>query len=315
VSTILYRSFAGMHADRLLQPLHTHRLRILCYHGVCDDRVANESWLPTYFVRKSAFASQLAYLRRHAHVLPLTEAVARLRDGSLPACAISVTFDDGYANNVHQALPLLEQYQVPASIFLSTSYVETGSFYPFLALKLLRLADRKLSLPDYKSSPIDDVLNAIARHWPAVEGHLSTDQRETLRPLTIQEVRRTRSPLIDFGAHSHTHCIARNETQQRRDEEVRTSVFKVGEWIGRPVPTFSYPNGEAGDFGDIEKASLRAAGIEAAVTGISGANRRGCDPFELRRYPLTLHHDNSRFRAEVSGFRSALMSATGWWRG
>src|SRR6266571_4093146 len=106
----LYKSFARISGDRLVWKLSSDRLRILCYHGVCDDSVARESWVPSYFVTRSAFEFQLQYLRRWASVLPLSEAVRRLRAGSLPPHAVSITFDDGYANNVHLALPLLERY-------------------------------------------------------------------------------------------------------------------------------------------------------------------------------------------------------------
>jgi peptidoglycan/xylan/chitin deacetylase (PgdA/CDA1 family) len=244
-------------------------------------------------------------------VLPLSEGVRRLRERYLPRGAVSITFDDGYANNLHLALPLLERYGMPAAIFLATAYIETGGWYPFLKLKLLRLRHGDLSLPDYKSSPVDAVLEATARYWPDVEVSLTSDQRETLRPLRVGDVSTADRKLIEFGAHSHTHGIPRNENLKRRSEEVRISVRKVAEWTGRPVQIFSYPNGELGDFGEPDKEALQAEGIRAAVTGIGGANRWPCDPLELKRYPMTLHHDEWRFRAEVTGFRTFLLSAAG----
>jgi peptidoglycan/xylan/chitin deacetylase (PgdA/CDA1 family) len=308
---LLYKSFSGLRADRLAWKLSGDRLRILCYHGVCEDRLAGEPWVPSYFVTRSAFDSQLQYLHRNASVLPLSDAVRRLREQSLPAGAVSITFDDGYANNLHLALPLLQRYRMPAAVFLSTAYIESGDWYPFVKLKLLRLKDRSLTLPEYKSNPVDTVLQAAASHWPPVEASLTSEQRETLRPLTVSEVRGADSALIEFGAHSHTHGIARNETPERRGQEVRVSVGKVAAWTGRRAGIYSYPNGESGDFGEIEKEALRAEGITAAVTGIGGANRSSCDPLELKRYPFTLHHDKWRFRAEVTGLRSTLLSVAG----
>jgi peptidoglycan/xylan/chitin deacetylase (PgdA/CDA1 family) len=155
------------------------------------------------------------------------------------------------------------------------------------------------------------VLEAAASYWPLVEASLTSEQRETLRPLTVSEVRGADSAFIEFGAHSHTHGIARNETPERRIQEVRVSVGKVAAWTGRRAGIYSYPNGESGDFGEIEKEALRAEGITAAVTGIGGANRSSCDPLELRRYPFSLHHDKWRFRAEVTGLRSTLLSVAG----
>jgi len=308
---LLYRSFSKAGGDRLAWRLTPNSLRIICYHGVCDDGLAGEAWMPSYFVTRSAFEFQLEYLQRNTTVLALSDGVKRLTEGTLPRGAVSITFDDGYANNLQLAAPLLRQYGTPASIFLSTDYIETGELYPFLKLKFLRLAHRDLPLPEYKSSPVDTVRNAAAAYWPETEAKLTNAQRETLRPMTVNEVRALDSSLIELGAHSHTHAIARNETPERRRDEVQISVRKVAEWTGHPQQVFSYPNGEAGDFGDPEKQALRVEGVPAAVTGIGGFNRWPCDLFELKRYPVTLYHDESRFRAEVSGFRTMLLSMSG----
>ena len=307
---LLYRSYSGVTGDRLAWRLSASRLRILCYHGICEDRVAGKPWLPSYFVAESAFERQLQYLRAQAVVLPLSEAIIRLQAGTLPPRTVSITFDDGYANNLYLAKPLLERYGFSATVFLATMFVETGEWYPFLQLKLLRLTNPGLDLPDYRSTPVDDVRKAVSRYWPDVEAALTVDQRVTLRPLTIAEVRAA-GAVLEFGAHSHSHGIARNEQADRRRLEVQLSVRKVAEWSGRPVELFSYPNGEAGDFGWPEKEALRAEGVSAAVTGIAGANRWPCDPLALRRYPLTVHHDESRFRAEVTGLRSVVLSVAG----
>jgi peptidoglycan/xylan/chitin deacetylase (PgdA/CDA1 family) len=244
-------------------------------------------------------------------VLPLLEGVRRLREGSLPPRTVCLTFDDGYANNLKIALPLLEKYETPATVFLATSYTESSTFYPFLQLKLIRLWNSTVPLPEYKSTPVDEVLREAARFWSTVDAELSSQQRETLRPLTVDEVCSADGSLLQFAAHSHTHGIARNETPGRRRSEVLISVQRVSEWTGRPVQIYSYPNGEAGDFGVPEWEALKAAGVETAVTGISGANRWPSNPLALKRYPLTINHDESRFRAEATGFRHLMMSAAG----
>jgi peptidoglycan/xylan/chitin deacetylase (PgdA/CDA1 family) len=312
---ILYHFFFAVGGDKFVWKLDFDRLRILCYHGLCADHLANEPWVPHYFVTESAFAKQLQYLTRTTTVLPLSQAVLSLRDGTLPPRCVSLTFDDGYANNLELAYPILRKYGVPATIFLSTSYMESGEFFPFLKLKLMTLnggATRARSaMADYKTAPLSEVDRTMAPWWPEVRKQLSDDQLRTLRPLSVSEVKGADMSLVDFGPHTHTHCILRNESAERRQEEIRTSIRKVSEWLTRPVVLFSFTNGQRGDFDEADKQVLREEGIQAAVTGIGGANSSRADLLELRRYPISLHHDEAGFCAEVTGFRSALLTVSG----
>ena len=310
---ILYKTFAKLRGDRLVWNAGSKRLRILCYHGICADKLTGQPWVPAYFVTAAAFERQLAYLGQNARVLPLSEAVARLRDGSLPSNAVSLTFDDGYTNNLELAYPLLHKYQMPATIFLSSAYMESGELFPFLQMQLIALSgrDNNAGAPVYKSDPLDRVLEWIGSRWSTVNRNLTQDQLETLRPLTVKQVKAADTELIEFGAHSHTHCIFKNESRERREQEIRTSINKVAQWTGRTVRLFSYPNGEVGDFSETDKQWLRECGIEAATTGIPGTNGKHTDPLELKRYPVGLFHDAVGFRAEVTGFRTAVLAASG----
>lgn len=309
----LYRCFASFGSDRLIWSWGGSRLRILCYHGVCEDRLAGSPWLPEFFVTRSQFEAQLQYLRNHATVIPLLEASRRLRDGNLPPRAVAITFDDGYANNLELAYPLLETYDIPAAIFISSAYTECGGIYPFLRLKLLALAfpECRQALPVYKSSPLDVVI-AAADRWSAERGlTLTPDQIRTLRPLTVDDLTTFDPQLVEIGSHTHTHTILSNESRMRRDREITHSIGKLTEWTGRQIRAFSYPNGQAGNFDAADKELLRSDGIEVAVSGIAGSNDRGADTLELRRYPIGIYHDNAGFRAEVTGFRSAVRQAAG----
>jgi peptidoglycan/xylan/chitin deacetylase (PgdA/CDA1 family) len=316
LNSLVYESFSRVGGDQLLWNLDSRRLRILSYHGLCDDRLAGEPWIPPYFVTQSAFERHLQYLQRNAVVLPLSEAVVRLQDGSLPRNCVSLTFDDGYANNLYLACPLLKKYKMSASVFLSSAYIESGDLLPFLKVRLIRLMAKETTsqlepLLDYKSNSVDLVLLSAERWWSELKIRLNEDQSRTLRSMTVSEIREADTQLIEFGAHSHTHCILKNESAERRVEEIRTSIAKVRQWTGTSVRLFSYPNGQSGDFNEADKETVRIASIRAAVSGIAGANSRNSDVLALNRYPVTLSHNDAGFRAEVTGFRAALLAARG----
>jgi hypothetical protein len=92
-----------------------------------------------------AFRAQLAFLARHMRILPLGEALSRLASGTLPRLAMSITFDDGYANNYTCALPVLRSLGVPASVFVATGYLNGGCMWNDAVIEAFRMC-RKPSL-------------------------------------------------------------------------------------------------------------------------------------------------------------------------
>jgi peptidoglycan/xylan/chitin deacetylase (PgdA/CDA1 family) len=108
-------------------PYHLLRpgLRILMYHRV--DR------LPAYdqlTVSPARFEEQIAYLAQHCRVISLAQAVAELTAGRATRPGVVVTFDDGYRDNLLQALPVLRRYAVPATIFVTTRFCDQTLSHP-----------------------------------------------------------------------------------------------------------------------------------------------------------------------------------------
>jgi peptidoglycan/xylan/chitin deacetylase (PgdA/CDA1 family) len=92
---------------------------ILMYHRI--GAAGEDPWGITVSARH--FEEQLEILRRRRRVLQLRELVGQLAAGELsPDCAV-VTFDDGYADNLCLAKPLLDRFAVPATVFVTTGAV------------------------------------------------------------------------------------------------------------------------------------------------------------------------------------------------
>lgn len=123
------------------------RLLILGYHGVslADEHV----WSPPLYMAPDVFRHRLALLRRHrCSVLGLEEALARLAAGTLPPRAVTLTFDDGFHDFAVRALPLLEEFGYPATVYLTTHYVgrETPVFDVMGRYLLWRARGRRIRL-------------------------------------------------------------------------------------------------------------------------------------------------------------------------
>ena len=92
---------------------------VLLYHRVAGPRRDPQG----LDVSADRFDAQLAVLRRAAAPLPLAEFEAHRRDGTLPERAVAVTFDDGYADNLLVAAPILARHAVSATIFVTAGMV------------------------------------------------------------------------------------------------------------------------------------------------------------------------------------------------
>jgi len=93
---------------------------ILMYHRIGDT--VDDAWGLTVSARH--FTEHLQILRRHRTVLRLPELQQSLDKGSVPRDAAVVTFDDGYADNLYMAKPLLESHDVPATVFVTSGFVD-----------------------------------------------------------------------------------------------------------------------------------------------------------------------------------------------
>jgi peptidoglycan/xylan/chitin deacetylase (PgdA/CDA1 family) len=132
---------------------------VLCYHKIhesCSD--------PRLCVTPSHFAEHLEVLRQHARLIRLQHLSQALLDENLPDQSVVVTFDDGYADNLYNAKPLLERYGIPATVFVIAGYI--GHNREFWWDELDRLFLRSDVLPER----LDLGVNGNTYHWQLDEG-------------------------------------------------------------------------------------------------------------------------------------------------
>lgn len=282
---------------------------ILLYHRVAETAI--DPWHLS--VTPAHFAEQLEVLARLTIVVPLSAlpaALARARRGD---AVVAITFDDGYADNLYQAKPLLERYGLPATVFVASGYVGRERYWwdelahlilgPHpLPSRLELVADRVEWRADHidaapegrvhlhrwlwhdlhllSAAERDRLLAALAA-WAGVE--LRTADGE--RPLQANEVGRlAEGGLIEIGAHSVTHPYLPALLSQAIREELVASKQACEGLVGAPVTSFAYP------FGGVCTEAVRQvrdAGFGLACTtppqvmGLMG--RHGTDLLQLPR--------------------------------
>jgi len=278
-------------------------LLILAVHRVSDGGNPFNTGLPV-----GTFRRYLEELRAGWTVFRLEDAVLRLQACELPPKSAAITFDDGYRDNYELAFPLLKAYELPATIFITTSTVDSDrllwhdkawSAFCRTRARQVRIdgctysldsaAERERALFAFRQllrrQPFDDWDAAITR----LCGDLACDTEgithgfEKLRWTEIEEMARDN---ISFGAHTHTHPLLTSIPLDRAREEILLSKRILEERLTMPVTLFAYPNGSHRDFHIEIKESLQEMGFLCAVTTIHGVNTSATDPFQLRRVML-----------------------------
>jgi len=258
-------------------------------------------------------------------VLPLVEAVEALATRELRAPTIAISFDDGYRNNINVALPILERYGFPATIFLTTGLV--GSDRAMWHSRLL-LALERTSVPNLARDgwvlPLDRARDRTAAAWRlqvAIKetsgqdfGHaVSAIEAELKVPVDPRVERDSsfammdeaditnglKSGLIEFGAHTVTHPLLSRLDDETVAREVGGSCGAVEVMTGQPCRCFAYPNGRPEDYDDRTVRRLKARGVRAAVTTDEGTNRYDCDPLRLMRLAVGASLPKAGFGAKV----------------
>lgn len=243
--------------------------------------------------------------------------------------AVVITFDDGYADNFHNALPILRELDIPATFFVTSGQIDCGEEFWWDELaRLLPGEDARasvLEIPVGSSTNRLDVSTASARQaayriahrrlldapvterrcvvaalreWRRSDGAV----RESHRTLSSSELTRlAEHPLVTIGAHtvSHTRLSVLDVEAQRR--EMVASKADLETRIGRPIEVFAYPFGGRRDYTSDSTALCREAGFQKAASNFGGNAHRWSDPYQIPRH-LVRNWSMDEFAPRVERF-------------
>jgi peptidoglycan/xylan/chitin deacetylase (PgdA/CDA1 family) len=284
---------------RALARRFSHPLLVLCYH-----RVGTLSSDPQALaVRPTNFLAQMRHLAARYTVLR--------SEGnwgpSIPG-RVMVTFDDGYADNYLEALPLLRKAAVPATFFIATGLLGRRQEFFWDELERLLLLPgkrpRQLRLsvgvwpmdnPAARARAYGDLLPRLKALGPGprealmdeirIQTRRGSAGRPSHRCLTSGELQRlAKDPLVTIGAHSITHACLAALGPAEVQEEVAGSARDLETTLGKAVKVFAYPFGGRNDVSTAAARACKQAGFERAFTTGPGAVTPWSGRFELPRF-------------------------------
>lgn len=288
------------------------RLSILIYHRVLSE---TDPLFPDETTEKS-FDAQLNALKSVFNVLPLGEAVARLKSASLPPRSACITFDDGYANNATVALPVLRRHGLPATFFIASAYLNGGRMFNDTVIHAIRncrddridlsrlgLGEYELTTPAAKRLAINVILSTL-KYLPLGRRENIADELASLLTkvpppsdlmLRTEQLQALERAGMEIGGHTAHHPILAKLDEATVVREVAEGRDALDALLVNKVKLFAYPNGRPGvDYLPSQVEIIRKLGFDAAVSTHWGTARYSCDMFQLPRF--TPHSDSmSRF--------------------
>lgn len=285
----------------------TNSFVILLYHGVSSGvhrgiENASKKHIPT-----DEFDAQMALLCAEYNVLPFDELLLRQTLGKLPPRSVAVTFDDGFANNATDALPVLVKHGIPATFYLSTGFIDSAQTFwvdkleylinetSLLSVELPRLSrrlslatdvDRLQSLKDLKhaAKQCPGLAQDLVRELETRLGVAPRYDYPDYRTLTWDQVRFMKaSGLCAFGAHTVNHTILSHLSVDEQESEIRLSKIELETQLEETTTLFSYPEGQWHHFTEETIRLVKGAGFASSPTAVFGRNYLDTSPFELKR--------------------------------
>jgi len=280
-----------------------NRLAILTFHRVLmeQDNIISDH------IDETVFSWQMSLIAKHFNVMRLTEAVERLKANSLPARALCITFDDGYADNYTVALPVLKKMNLNATFFIATGFLNGGRMWNDTLIEAVRrvkgesLDMRQLGLDVYditsdktKKRTIYQLINKL-KYYPVDRRHEKIDEIKTFIGVTLPnnlmmsdaQVKDLYDHGMEIGGHTVNHPILSRISDKQAEEEIIANKHVLEEIIGAPLVSFAYPNGKPDvDFKSRDMEIVKQAGYMCAVSTASGVAGKAANLYQLPRIDI-----------------------------
>ncbi|HEX3810248.1 MAG TPA: polysaccharide deacetylase family protein [Rhizomicrobium sp.] len=283
------------------------------FHGVEDT--ITDAHVQNNHHDADTFRAIAKSLRADFDVLPLSELDAVLADPRKYTRALFVMSDDGYANVARVAAPILAEFGLAWTLFVSTQHIDTGQRNPMFVARLFfafappgRYEISRLGtvvLGDPQSRDVQEsaaiaalkgmdgaaarqAIKAMAAVLSDVSLNHIADGFSSDKFLNWDDVRALKKSGVEIGAHAHWHWpMNQNQSPQSLLEQARLPKARIEAEVGA-CRFFAYPFGNVDDVGREAWRAVKDAGYDAAFTTLSGTLDASTNRFLLPRYGLGL---------------------------
>lgn len=280
---------------------------ILLYNRVANDPINSQ----LLAVSPQNFESHLKELAANYRVIPLSDLLNEVRINRFVPHTVAITFDDGYADNLTNALPLLEKYNLPATVFVTSGMVGLDREFWWDAMERIFLTNHPLpeilsmndSIGTFEcdlTTPqnrlkVYDELCGIFRNQTVNKINQFIDQllvwagldlvgRDSHRVLNLPQLKKlASSQLIEIGSHTLSHSKLSILSQKEQLYEIQIPKQQLSSVLQKPVSMLSYPYGGTGDFTKETARLVAEVGYSAGIANIQGDITAPVDMYAIPR--------------------------------
>ncbi len=260
---------------------------ILMYHRILNDEFING-------LAQQEFERQIAYIHKNFNVLSIEDLLQNIKNNTAKPYSIALTFDDGHYDFYTNAWPILKKYNVPASLYITTGFVDgTTWLWPDL-LKYILLNSNTAILNVETLGDISTHKTAHHISWHklgdycltlSVEARnkllfkLASDAKITIsntpqppfNAVTWPQLQEMHQEGLVVGSHTVSHPILSSLSIENLHYELAASASAIQQHLGTAPAGICYPNGRAEDIsGDV----IKTAELTGYTYGLMGRNSK-----------------------------------------
>ena len=210
---------------------------VLFYHRVSDE--FPNDWT----ISEVDFARHFQWMKRNFEFISLAETQRRIKNNFNDRPAVSITFDDGYADNCQWALPMLIEQKVPVTYFVTLDFIMTGKPFPH---------DVEAGRP------------------------LRPNTIESIRSLAAAGVE------IGAHTRTHPN-LGKLDDRTKMYDEVIKATQELESLLDTKIRYFAFPFGQKEHLSKSAAEMLKAAGMQGVCSTLKGWNQVGQDHFHIQR--------------------------------
>jgi peptidoglycan/xylan/chitin deacetylase (PgdA/CDA1 family) len=296
---------------------------VLMYHRVLSDSIVEKDVSPLsgLAISETLFKKQMNYLKKKYKIVSMDQMAEHLLSPS-KEFVVAITFDDGYKDNLTHALPILELYNIPATIYITTRFPQGDTSLWWYELWDYLLIVDKIEivygnlLRSWNTTSHKDKITCYQELISLVMPLPYHDQLILLNIITNKSLRKQyielclnwkdiqfldKHDLITIGAHTHTHPNLSSLSEKEAFNDMFNSKEILEKELMHPILHFAYPFGKEDTTKQRELMLAQQCGF---ITAVTNQNNQLYAPnmYEIPRIYIGQSEDLRDFKTKLSGF-------------